>query len=49
MVVDDCLIFTVLEKKTERNIRYIVDHYYRVSRKLVNYHKSKSKAFERQK
>lgn len=41
MSLDDCIIFCKTTKKTGRNVKYIIYHYCRLLRQLVNYQKSK--------
>lgn len=40
MFTDDRIIFYGETKQVERDVKYIMDHYYKVSSQLVNYHKS---------
>lgn len=40
MFGDDCIIFCKATKKATREIKYVLDHYCKVSSQLINYHKS---------
>lgn len=46
MSTDDCIIFCKATKEAAKKIKYMLDHYCKVSIQFVNYQKSKIKYFK---